>query len=216
MWHTAKWKSICCELILQGEREWAAGSKLYWTASANRVSLLTQSVAPSGLRSAAMSSDFYTQVFMKSVCNHILPLAFFHSSLFFFLEFSSEATQCFNRPSHYCLAVAMIVDCLLISECLEVLMGHLILNCPRLFSFHPSQCLLNSRNVHLPAPQHLHSTEMRDLFVCTSQLQRRLCTASVFRELQLRKPFHLYSSLLFSSTLFNSSVTDYICNLKRN
>lgn len=125
------------------------------TACANRLSLfLAQPVAPSGLGSAAVSSDFYTEVFMKVFATTFCLMSVFLSGINF-----SEAIQCFNHPPHYCVLVAMIMDSLLISEHLEVLLGHLTLNCLRLFSFHPFQCFLNCRNVHVSTPQHVDFSE---------------------------------------------------------
>lgn len=101
------------------------------------------------------------------------------SSLFLSGINSSKATQCFYCPSHNCLALATIMDCSLISEYLEVLLGHLILDCPRLLSFYPSQCPLNSRNVCLSAPQPVHSTETNERSVCLySAAKASVCSFS--------------------------------------
>lgn len=140
---TAKWKSICCELMVLGEREWAAGSKLHEqpVLTSWAFFLLSQQLPvvldllPSPVTSTQKCSWKCLQP--HSASGFLSLISLFLSGIIF-----SEAIQCFNHPSHYCVVVAMIMDSSLISEHLEVLLGHLILNCLRLFSLHPSKCFL--------------------------------------------------------------------------
>lgn len=111
LWHTAKWKSICYELIVLGERGWAAGNQLHWAASAGLVRLLSQQLK--------ISYHVYTEMALQRgvnlwACNHFLPPAFLHLSLFLSGINSSEATQYLIHASPYSPAMTMIMDCLLL------------------------------------------------------------------------------------------------------
>lgn len=111
----------------------------------------------------------------------------------------------------------MTVDCLLISEYLEVLLGHLILNCPRLFSFYPSQCLLNSRNIHLSMPQHIHSTEANETSVCFySSAAKESVYGFSFQGVATEEAFPFVQLSPLSFCLVQLTVTDYTGNLKHN
>lgn len=77
------------------------------------MSFLSQSVTPSGLRPAAISCDFYTEVLHQNVCIYSLPLAFFHSLFYFSALNYSVITQRFkDHPLNYYLAVAMTLSSL--------------------------------------------------------------------------------------------------------
>lgn len=81
----------------------------------------------SGSQCLKVSCHLYTEMILQwgvnqRVCNHFLPLAFLHLSLFLSGINSSEATQYLNHPSPYSPAKTMTVDCLLISEFPEVLL----------------------------------------------------------------------------------------------
>lgn len=81
----------------------------------------------SGSKQFKVSYHLYTEMILQRgvsqrVCNHFLPLAFPHLSLFLSGINSSESTLYLNHPSAYSPAMAMIMDCLLLSEFLEVLL----------------------------------------------------------------------------------------------
>lgn len=158
---TAKWKSICCELMVLGEREWAAGSELHEQPVLTGWAFFSLSQWLPVVLDLLLSPVTSTQrcswkcLRPRSASGFLSLMSVFLSGINF-----SEAIQCFNHPSHYCVLVDMIMDSLLISEHLEVLLGHLTLNCLRLFSFHTFQCF------HISTPQHVHFDETDKQSLC--------------------------------------------------